>query len=44
VPGPPPDSTPEGFAEHQARVRRRLEHGVHVPERGCLRRNSAASA
>jgi hypothetical protein len=42
VPGPPPDSTPDELAEHHARVRRRLGHGVHVPERGFFRLQGTA--
>jgi hypothetical protein len=42
IPEPPPDSTSDEIAEYYARVRRRLGHGVHVPERGFFRLKGAA--
>jgi len=42
IPEPPPDSIPDELAKHYARARRRLEHGVHIPERGFFRLKGAA--
>jgi hypothetical protein len=42
IPGPSPDSTSDELAGYYTRVRRRLEHGVHVPERGLFHLKRAA--
>ena len=42
IPGPSPDSTSDELAGYYTHVRRRLEHGVHVPERGLFHLKGAA--